>query len=96
MILDEATASIDSETEILLEKAIYETMRGRTSIFIAHRLSTIQHVDTIVVLKNGMIVETGSYAELFESRGEFFRMVNQQKINFGLEAPLRTNPVSQG
>ena len=82
MILDEATANIDSETEILLEKAIYETMRGRTCIFIAHRLSTIQHVDSIVVLKNGVIVETGSYTELLESRGEFFTMVSQQKINF--------------
>ena len=82
MILDEATASIDSETEILLEKAIYETMKGRTSIFIAHRLSTIQHVDNVVVLKDGAIIETGPYAELLERKGEFFKMVKQQKIDF--------------
>ncbi len=85
MILDEATASVDSETEILLEKAIHETMKGRTSIFIAHRLSTIKHVDTIVVLKNGKIVEYGPYSELLEAKGEFFAMVRQQNINFNKE-----------
>nr|MBF0220616.1 ABC transporter ATP-binding protein [Desulfobulbaceae bacterium] len=82
MILDEATASIDSETEMLLEKAISETMKGRTSIFIAHRLSTIRHVAKVIVLKGGESLESGSYADLLGKKGMFYKMVSQQKINF--------------
>lgn len=86
MILDEATASIDSQTEMLLEKAISETMKGRTSIFIAHRLSTIKHVAKVIVLKDGESIESGSYADLLDQKGAFFKMVNKQKINFDVTA----------
>lgn len=82
MILDEATASIDSETERLLEAAIAQSMKERTSILIAHRLSTIRHVNRVVVLQKGKLIEQGTYTDLIEKRGAFFKMVQQQAINF--------------
>ena len=74
VILDEATASVDSENELLIENALSSLLKGRTSIVIAHRLSTIKRVDRILVLSDGQIVESGSHEELLAERGLYFRL----------------------
>ena len=71
LILDEATASVDSQTEALIQRAIARVMKGRTSFVIAHRLSTIRSVDRIIVMDQGRIVEQGSHAELLASGGYY-------------------------
>ncbi len=80
LILDEATANIDSLTEALVERAIRATARGRTSILIAHRLSTIRDADRIVVLQEGRLIEEGNYQELIERGGVFARLVERQRL----------------
>jgi ATP-binding cassette subfamily B protein/subfamily B ATP-binding cassette protein MsbA len=77
-ILDEATSNIDTETEILIQDALYKIMENRTSIIIAHRLSTIQHVDRILVLHKGEIVEEGSHQELLQKEGLYFDLYRLQ------------------
>jgi subfamily B ATP-binding cassette protein MsbA len=72
LILDEATSALDTESERLVQDAILKLMKNRTSIIIAHRLSTIQHADLIVVLDNGMIIETGTHTELMERKEGFY------------------------
>jgi subfamily B ATP-binding cassette protein MsbA len=72
LILDEATSALDTESERLVQDAILKLMKNRTSIVIAHRLSTIQHADLIVVLDNGMIIETGTHTELMERKEGFY------------------------
>jgi len=72
LILDEATSALDTESERLVQDAILKLMENRTSVVIAHRLSTIQHADLIVVLDNGMIVETGTHAELMNKKDGFY------------------------
>jgi ATP-binding cassette, subfamily B, bacterial MsbA len=79
LILDEATSSLDSATEKLVQSAINKMQQGRTTIIIAHRLSTIQNADRIIVLKDGEIIEQGSHNELLEISGEYFKL-NQQQI----------------
>ena len=69
LILDEATANIDSHTEVMVQKAMTNLLRGRTSIVIAHRLSTIRDADKIVVLQDGEVIETGDHAELMALEG---------------------------
>ncbi|NOX24786.1 MAG: ABC transporter ATP-binding protein [Deltaproteobacteria bacterium] len=81
LILDEATANIDSITEEMLERAITTTLSNRTSIVIAHRLSTIRHAQQIVVLEQGTITEQGSYDELLAAGGLFSRLVHLQQIS---------------
>jgi ATP-binding cassette subfamily B multidrug efflux pump len=78
LILDEATSSVDSETEELIQKAIALLMQGRTSIVIAHRLSTIQHADEIIVLEKGKILEQGSHRQLMENRAFYSDMYRNQ------------------
>ncbi len=73
LILDEATSSLDTESEILVQEAIERLMTGRTSIVIAHRLSTVQHADRIVVVENGRIVEMGKHADLLEHESGLYR-----------------------
>lgn len=80
IILDEATAAVDSETEALIERAIYTLFTGRTSIIIAHRLATIRRVDRILVLNNGMIVEQGSHQELIGMNGIYYRLARLQGL----------------
>jgi ATP-binding cassette subfamily B multidrug efflux pump len=78
LILDEATSSIDSETEELIQQATEKIMKGRTSIIIAHRLSTIQHADTIFVLEKGEIKESGSHEELLKKEGLYSKLSSLQ------------------
>ena len=78
LILDEATSSVDTRTEVLIQKAMAQLRRGRTSFVIAHRLSTIRNADTIVVMDGGKIVEQGTHAELLRREGFYYRLYNSQ------------------
>jgi len=78
LILDEATSSVDTNTEILIQNAIQKLIEGRTSIIIAHRLSTIQNCDKIIVLHKGEIKEAGTHQELLEKGGLYFRLYQLQ------------------
>lgn len=78
LILDEATSSVDTHTEILIQKAMEKLMRGRTSFIIAHRLSTIQNADLILVMRDGNIVEQGTHAELLAKGGFYADLYNSQ------------------
>ena len=78
LILDEATSSIDTRTEIRIQKAFSEMMQGRTSFVVAHRLSTIREADTILVMNKGKIVEIGSHKELLLRRGFYYDLYNSQ------------------
>ncbi|ULQ51150.1 ABC transporter ATP-binding protein [Flavihumibacter fluvii] len=80
LILDEATSSLDTESERLVQDAIDNMMQHRTSLVIAHRLSTIRHADEIVVLQNGKIVERGSHDSLIEQPGFYKRLVDMQEV----------------
>lgn len=77
-ILDEATSNIDTETEILIQDALQKVMMNRTSIIIAHRLSTIQHVDRIIVLHKGEIVEQGNHNDLLDKKGLYYDLYRLQ------------------
>ena len=79
LILDDATASVDSQTERLIQEAMRKLCDGRTTFVIAQRLSTVQHADQILVLKEGRLVERGRHQELLE-RSEFYRDVFRQQI----------------
>lgn len=78
LILDEATSSIDTRTEIKIQKAFAAMMEGRTSFIVAHRLSTIQNADVILVMKDGHIIEQGSHKELLERKGFYAELYNSQ------------------
>ena len=78
MILDEATSSVDTRTEVLIQKAMDNLMKGRTSFIIAHRLSTIREADLILCLKDGDIVEQGTHQELMEKNGFYAELYNSQ------------------
>ena len=78
LILDEATSSIDTRTEIKIQKAFAVMMEGRTSFIVAHRLSTIQNADVILVMKDGHIIEQGNHRELLEKKGFYAELYNSQ------------------
>jgi ATP-binding cassette subfamily B protein len=78
LILDEATSSVDTRTELLLQHAMAALRKGRTSFVIAHRLSTIRDADLILVMERGDIVEQGTHAELIEREGAYWRLYNSQ------------------
>ena len=82
LVLDEATANVDSETEILVERAIEATLAKRTSIVIAHRLSTIRRADRIIVMDSGRIIEEGTHEHLMDQKGFYHRLQNLQYIEW--------------
>ncbi|MCX7658866.1 MAG: ATP-binding cassette domain-containing protein, partial [Oscillospiraceae bacterium] len=86
LILDEATSSVDTRTEILIQKAMDNLMKGRTSFIIAHRLSTIRNADLILVMNNGDIVEKGTHEELLAINGFYANLYNSQFETVGEEA----------
>ena len=77
-VLDEATSSIDTQTEQLIQKATDKILKGRTSFLIAHRLSTIRNADLILVVKDGKIIEQGKHLELLEQKGYYYQLVRRQ------------------
>jgi ATP-binding cassette subfamily B protein len=88
IILDEATANIDTQTELLIQRALQRVLEGRTSIVIAHRLSTVRNADKIIVLNRGRLVEMGTHKELLDVGGFYERLY---AVNYGLVSePLAT------
>ena len=82
VILDEATAHLDSENEAMVQEALKIALVGRTSIVIAHRLSTIVHADQILVIDNGQIVESGKHEALVANGGLYFELYQRQSLGF--------------
>jgi subfamily B ATP-binding cassette protein MsbA len=78
LILDEATSALDTESERLVQDALNNLMKNRTSVVIAHRLSTIQHADEIIVMQKGVIIERGTHAELITQRGTYKKLHDLQ------------------
>ncbi len=81
LILDEATSSLDTESEKLVQNALYNIMKDRTSVVIAHRLTTIQHANEIVVIKKGKIMERGSHSELLAQKGVYWKLFEMQSFS---------------
>ena len=78
LILDEATSSIDTRTEMKIQSAFARMMQGRTSFIVAHRLSTIREADVILVMKDGKVIEQGSHEQLLKKKGFYFTLYNSQ------------------
>ena len=78
LILDEATSSIDTRTELKIHSAFSRMMKGRTSFLVAHRLSTVREADVILVMKDGQVIEQGNHAELLEKNGFYAMLYNSQ------------------
>jgi subfamily B ATP-binding cassette protein MsbA len=89
LILDEATSSLDSESEALIQEGLSYLMRGRTTFVIAHRLSTIRRADQILVIEGGLVLERGTHEELFATQGRYFELYTKQH---GLEMNLFLAP----
>jgi len=80
LILDEATSSVDTRTEVLVQKAMARLLENRTSFVIAHRLSTVRAADTILVMNHGRLVERGRHEELLAARGFYHELYNSQFV----------------
>jgi subfamily B ATP-binding cassette protein MsbA len=89
LILDEATSSLDSESEAMIQEGLKYLMKGRTTFVIAHRLSTIRRADQILVVETGSVVERGTHEELYAARGRYYDLYTKQH---GLEANLFLSP----
>jgi len=100
LILDEATSSIDTETEQLIQQAVERVLEGRTSLVVAHRLSTIQKCDRIIVLHHGELREMGTHNELLAQRGLYWRLYQLQysdeKLHLSTDVPLADHSVEPG
>jgi ABC-type multidrug transport system fused ATPase/permease subunit len=96
LVLDEATSSLDTESERAVQAALEELMKGRTTICIAHRLSTIQKADQIVVMEGGRIVETGTHSVLMAQGGVYRKLYELQFAAGSETAPSPTAPVLVG
>jgi ATP-binding cassette subfamily B protein len=97
-IMDEATSSVDTLTEALIQRGMEQLMEGRTSFVIAHRLSTIRRADRILVIDGGRITEQGSHAELLRQRGHYYRLYTQQfrsQRELELEREMEPEPMMQ-
>jgi len=81
LVLDEATSSVDTETEILIQDAVEKLMEGHTSLIIAHRLSTIQHCDRVIVLHKGEVIEEGTHGVLMRQKGVYRKLYELQFTN---------------
>lgn len=81
LIFDEATASVDSETENLIQEAIERLIKGRTTLMIAHRLSTLRKANKIIVVDQGKIIENGSHEELMAAKGKYYKLVEIQSMS---------------
>ena len=92
LILDEATANIDSYTELEIQRALKRLLAGRTAIIIAHRLATIRSADRIVVLKQGEIVEQGNHASLMKANGLYARLY---RLNYASFDDIPANEIAQ-
>jgi subfamily B ATP-binding cassette protein MsbA len=92
LILDEATSSLDSESESLVQKALANLMKGRTTFIIAHRLSTIGYADRIIVIVDGRIVEEGVHEKLLTRRGEYYKLYQMQFAE-NSSPPSPPNPI---
>jgi ABC-type multidrug transport system fused ATPase/permease subunit len=82
LILDEATSALDAESERLVQEALEQSMRNRTTFIVAHRLSTVMRADKILVLEGGRIAERGTHAELLALRGTFWRLYQSQFADY--------------
>ena len=80
LILDEATSSIDTRTEIKIQQAFARMMQGRTSFIVAHRLSTVQEADVILVMRSGKIIEQGTHESLLHQNGFYAQLYNSQFV----------------
>ena len=87
-VLDEATSSIDTETEKVIQDAISRVLSGRTSFVIAHRLSTIRKADRILVIRNGRVTENGTHRELIKAKGYYFSLYSNQFMDEKSKAVL--------
>ncbi|MEP0762806.1 MAG: ATP-binding cassette domain-containing protein, partial [Chloroflexota bacterium] len=88
LILDEATSSVDTRTERLIQKALEELLKGRTSFVVAHRLSTIRNADQVFVIDDGRIIERGTHESLLEARGFYYSLYMSQ---FRRDVPAPSN-----
>ncbi|MFE2554142.1 ABC transporter ATP-binding protein [Streptomyces sp. NPDC059355] len=94
LLLDEATSALDSESEVLVQEALWRLMEGRTALVVAHRLSTVAHMDRLVVLDRGRIVEQGTHHELLAREGTYAKLWQHQSGGFLDEGPAPASPPS--